>query len=196
MNTKSKLNLQGTAKTFIMPTIENEIDKELISMSNFPNIVKPNECLQRRIKKYKTAKVWVEKQVIGLDDVVYTKVPLNVAVIELAHELNAPANAQEAKIQSEHAEKLKMSKTHDVIYLSSCEVQGELNWFLGKFGVPKVTESMKVEEPTKEDPFTDAQKEQAKEMFTTKSMTDSEIAEALDVKKSLVTKYLKTLKNG
>lgn len=195
MNTKSNLNLKGTAKTFIMPQITNELEKELLAMANFPQMVKPNECLQRRIKKYKTAKIWVEKQIVGLDDVVYTKVPLNVAAIELSHELTPPANAQEAKIQSEHAEKLKASKTHDVIYLSSDDVQSELDWFLGKFGVPKATESMKVKEVV-EDPFTDAQKEQAKEMFTTKSMTDSEIAETLDVKKSLVTKYLKTLKNG
>jgi len=195
MKKESNLNFKGTAKTFIMPQIKNEIDGELLKMANFPSIVRTNEALQRRVKKYKTSGIYVEKQVLGIDDVVYTVVPLTVASIQTAHERTQPKTEQEAKMVKGHIESLKKSAAFDVIYLSSDDVQSEMDWFLSQFGTPTATNSMKVEEP-KEEPFTEAQKEQAKEMFTTKGMTDSEIAEALDVKKSLVTKYLKSLKNG
>jgi len=195
MKKESNLNFSGTAKTFIMPKLQNEVDGELLKMVNFPSIVKQNEALQRRVKKYKTAGIYVEKQVLGIDDIVYTVVPLTVATIQTAHERTKPTTDQEAKMVKDHIESLKKSASFDVIYLSSDDVQSEMEWFLGKFGVPAATNSMKVEQP-KEDAFTDEQKEQAKEMFTVKSMTDSEIAEALDVKKSVITKYLKSLKNG
>ncbi len=191
----SKLNFAGTAKTFVMPQITNEVDAELLKIANFPSMVKANQALQRRVKKVKTAGIFVEKQVLSVDDVVYTAVPLNVAAIQTSHERSEALTDQERKMKAEHIEKLKKSAAFDVIYLSSDEAANELEWFLSKFGVPKTTTSMKVEEP-KEEPFTTEQQAEAKVMFTDKGMTDAEIAEALDVKKSLVTKYLKTLKNG
>lgn len=196
MKKESSLNLKGTAKTFIMPQLESEIDNELVKIVNFPKMVKAHETLQRRIKKVKVAGIYVEKQVISVDDVVYLVTPLTVAAIQTTHERVEPRTEQERKIKEDHIEKLKKSATFDVIYLSSDEAQSELEWFLGKFGQPKATASMKVEEPKKVDELSDEQKAEAKEMFTNGGATDAEIAEKLDVKKSLVTKFLKSLKNG
>jgi len=77
MNKETKLNFAGTAKTFVTPQPANDVDAELMKMANFPSMVKANEALQRRIKKHRTAGIYVEKQVLSVDDVVYSIVPLS-----------------------------------------------------------------------------------------------------------------------
>lgn len=192
-NKKSVVN--KVADAFKRPATLTKEQNEILDTVNFPHEIKGGFVLQRRVKKVKMSGVFVEKQSIDITDLAYTVVNRPVAIREDL-ELFKPKNVQEEKLIEQRIQGQSKSQSFKINYFSADVAGFEMQWILSRFGAPTATESMKVEEKAEVvEELTDEQKEVI-EAKLQENLSAKEIAKELGVKQPLVTKYIKSLKDG
>lgn len=201
----------------------SEMDLELLTLVNFPKIVKSGEVVQKRISKQKIRNQWTHKTSVSYQDIKYIKLSRNVGLYQVGMygetqqmaqdlqdgkiNLNSLSQLERNKVES--AADIMSPRSRQDYYIDGNFIQEEMEMILSMFSAPKPTPSMesspkveKVEESAnkeqKEDKIKNLPnklKKQAREMYQDKKMSANEIAEELEVDVERVILYLKTLDN-
>lgn len=185
-----------------------EMDKAILEAVNFPKVVKLGKAVQKRIRRVKSRRGFVETQQVKISDISYLPIAKKVAIGQVA-KMSIRKNGVPGEMierQQNAIEDIKATKQFEAYYLNGSGMDEELSLLLSTFSQPKATPNMggAVVEATKEatkvteieEPSVKAlsptHKSKAKELYAASKDAD-EIAEALGVDKQRVIEYLKTL---
>lgn len=173
----------------------SEDDKSIIEYLGFPKKVGMRECVQVRVSRMRANNGFVDKQVIGLEDIKYLIVPKSVAKQQIARYSINSNNPEEVRF----LENVTRAKAYKHIYIDANYIEEHLATILSKYSTPKPTPSM-VEATEKPEPkkaekkgLAPAHKAKAKKMYQKENKDAAEIAEELGKDKDVVIEYLKTL---
>ena len=113
-------------------------DKHIIDYLGFPKKVGMRECVQVRIKRMRANNGFVDKQVIGLEDIKYLIVPKSIAKKEIArYSVNSTDRAA-----VEFMEGVLRTKAYKHVYIDANYIEEHLMSMLSKYSTPKPTPSM------------------------------------------------------
>lgn len=209
MNSKKHKLTNQLAKTWSLD--QSKISKanlELLKEKNFPFELPASQVIMKRLFRRDVSGVFVDKEVITKDDVIYLKTSRNIADMEAAKFDTNGRTPEETKAKIKYAEDAMKTKSYATVFIDAVHAQEELELFLKTFGEPEMTESMKAaldadkkekaekldkKEKAEKVELTPEQEAIISEKYQGGSLAADEIAELLDVKKSLVTNFIKSL---
>lgn len=169
-------------------------DLEVIEITNFPLSMGYRDCAQKRTRRMQINGGFVDKQIIELSDIKYVVTSKNIANYDIQRHT---ATSPEGK---KFLEGILKAKGNKFTYIDGNYIEQELDWLLNRFSEPKPTPSMKVAQPkrakkkaVKKTGLTDAQKETARDKFTSGEMDIKELAKELKVTQTILKPFLKSL---
>ena len=207
-STKHKMTAQGSKNWKLDTSKLSKSDLDLIATKNFPHELSSNLVIMKRILKREISGIFVDKEVIGVDDFVYLTTSRMIANIKIAELDTQGSSAAETKAKQDYAEKMLKTKAFSTVFIDSNHAQEELELLLATFGETKPTKNMEVIEPVKEEKIkeaveektknkisklTDEQKAIVEDKYLVGKMSASEIADILKVAQLSVTNYIKQL---
>lgn len=204
----SKLKQSPTKWTLDESKLTDE-QKQILKFVSFPKEVKAGNMLQKRVRRKRLDDRFVDFEIPSLDHLRYLTCGYTVAQMEYASNLisetandGSPLPLRAIKIAKQYVEKKQRAKGYKHIFISTSDIDQELEDLFAVFATPSPSKNMIVEdvknETVKETPkkpkgLSPTQKSKAKEMHNDLSMDAQEIAAALDVEVERVIDYLKKL---
>ncbi len=168
-------------------------DLEVIEITNFPLSMGYRDCAQKRTRRMQINGGFVDKQIIELSDIKYVVTSKNIANYDIRRHT---ATSPEGK---KFLEGILKAKSNKFTYVDGNYIEEELDWLLNRFSEPKPTPSMTQAKPKKakkkaiKKGLTDAQKETARDKFSSGEMDIKELAKELKVTQTILKPFLKSL---
>lgn len=170
----------------------------LLKSVNFPFLVKSGLSTMRRTKRKAANGFFTDKEILKIEDISYLTTAKHIAKTVISQMSTMGRTLEETAMKEAHVEGVRKSDAFRTDFIDSTVMKYELDWLLSNFALPKPTKSMeevktvvKAKAPKAE--LTEEQETKIKELFTSGAMSAVEIAKELNITKTLVIAFIKTL---